>query len=299
MEEPKNDKRSKWYDRGWATGCVFPLLVAIVTGVPSWFLSEYHTETQNVAEIAAKFDNVDEGMKYQDAINIIAQENENLKIEVNTLQQGSDSLTSQLQNKPDVTFYSPSVIQDGLKVMDSVSKGVADINGRIYIAAEAIDPLMDGTVTFDPSQNLLSAGKSGEAEITKVDLLDTTALHDGERCMIYRPSEGKSFSVGGVPNNKGFTLDTYWNEGLALINLNYNYAKASFNVGHVDGTALGDTTLQVFLGKDIYKEYRISSDIPSTPIEIPVNYAGSMKLQLSDSESFSSTYAFTDFILTK
>ena len=100
MEEPKNDKRSKWYDRGWATGCVFPLLVAIVTGVPSWFLSEYHTETQNVAEIAAKFDNVDEGMKYQDAINIIAQENENLKIEVNTLQQGSDSLTSQLQNKP-------------------------------------------------------------------------------------------------------------------------------------------------------------------------------------------------------
>lgn len=139
-----------------------------------------------------------------------------------------------------------------------------------------------------------------EADMEDVMLLDTNILYDGKNYVIYKDSNKESFNVGGITYSLGFEIKNNGSiPGYVLLNLRGEYASISFNVGRIDGTEDKDAAIDVFLDEELYETLEISATAPSTPIEIDLNYAQSMKMDLHVEGLTWTSYGFTDIYLKK
>lgn len=257
------------------------LISALATGLVSYVATNASVENSIVTEMSEYFASVDEGMSYKQAIATAYEENQTLSTQVQQLQNDNSQLGEQVDSAPEVAFFSPSLVQDGLEISSGINNGVAKIDGRIYIATEAVDPFMNGTITFDEGQNILASGTTDSVAVTKEDLLDTNILYDGKCYSIIPNDDREELSVAGVEYREGILFDKLtYDDCYTLLNLHNDYSTLVIDIGRLDGSDKADAELEVYLDEELSTTYSISSDTPIQTIEIPLNYAGSMKLRL-------------------
>ena len=257
------------------------LISALATGLVSYVATNGSVENSIVTEMSEYFASVDEGMSYKQAIATAYEENQTLSTQVQQLQNDNSQLGEQVDSAPEVAFFSPSLVQDGLEISSGINNGVAKIDGRIYIATEAVDPFMNGTITFDEGQNILASGTTDSVAVTKEDLLDTNILYDGKCYSIIPNDDREELSVAGEEYREGILFDKLtYDDCYTLLNLHNDYSTLVIDIGRLDGSDKADAELEVYLDEELSTTYSISSDTPIQTIEIPLNYAGSMKLRL-------------------
>lgn len=257
------------------------LISALATGLVSYVATNASVENSIVTEMSEYFASVDEGMSYKQAIATAYEENQTLSTQVQQLQNDNSQLGEQVDSAPEVAFFSPSLVQDGLEISSGINNGVAKIDGRIYIATEAVDPFMNGTITFDEGQNILASGTTDSVAVTKEDLLDTNILYDGKCYSIIPNDDREELSVAGEEYREGILFDKLtYDDCYTLLNLHNDYSTLVIDIGRLDGSDKADAELEVYLDEELSTTYSISSDTPIQTIEIPLNYAGSMKLRL-------------------
>lgn len=257
------------------------LISALATGLVSYVATNASVENSIVTEMSEYFASVDEGMSYKQAIATAYEENQTLSTQVQQLQNDNSQLGEQVDSAPEVAFFSPSLVQDGLEISSGINNGVAKIDGRIYIATEAVDPFMNGTITFDEGQNILASGTTDSVAVTKENLLDTNILYDGKCYSIIPNDDREELSVAGEEYREGILFDKLtYDDCYTLLNLHNDYSTLVIDIGRLDGSDKADAELEVYLDEELSTTYSISSDTPIQTIEIPLNYAGSMKLRL-------------------
>lgn len=257
------------------------LISALATGLVSYVATNASVENSIVTEMSEYFASVDEGMSYKQAIATAYEENQTLSTQVQQLQNDNSQLGEQVDSAPEVAFFSPSLVQDGLEISSGINNGVAKIDGRIYIATEAVDPFMNGTITFDEGQNILASGTTDSVAVTKEDLLDTNILYDGKCYSIIPNDDREELSVAGEEYREGILFDKLtYDDCYTLLNLHNDYSTLVIDIGRLDGSDKADAELEVYLDEELSTTYSISSDTPIQTVEIPLNYAGSMKLRL-------------------
>lgn len=218
----------------------------------------------------------------------------------NELKEECSEYKQELQDKQVVVYYDPTLVKDSIPIPCNSPNNVAYINDRLYISEQAISLLCDKPIKYSRPDNILFSNDLEEDTSIMVNLLDTNILYDGENYTIYKPSNGNSFSIGGVKYTSGFDINTSGgNQGYVLFNLNNEYSLISFDTGRIDGTDKQDITLDVFLNDEFYETYNISSDTPITHIEIPLNYASNMKLYFHVTYSAWESLGFTNIYLKK
>lgn len=258
------------------------IISAIATGLVSCAATNASVESSIVTEMSEYFASVDEGMSYKQAIANIYEENQTLVMQVQQLQKSNSQLGEQVDSAPTVKFFSPSLVRDGLEISSGVNNGIAKIDGRVYVAVEAVDAFLNGAITFDEEQNILASGTTDAVAVTKENLLDTSILYDGELYEIVPNKNREAISVAGTEYREGVYLrGTPDGRCYVLLNLKNDYSTLIVNVGRLDGSEKGDIELEVYLDGELSTTYPISSDTPIQTLEIPLDYAGSMKFRLT------------------
>lgn len=126
-----------------------------------------------------------------------------------------------------------------------------------------------------------------------IPLMKVAAPYDFHEGKAY--INGSVFTMSGIDYTDGFVLNANW-DGYALINLNHKYSKISFLVGHIDKTSRHkDATLSIIADKYIIKEVKIANDLPPQKIEVQLNYAGGIKIQMNKGNG---SYGFANITLS-
>lgn len=199
--------KQKIYEKEPWKSIIAAVLAAVVTCIVTFLLTNTSAENTIVTEMSEYFSSVNKGMSYKQAIATAYEENQTLTNQIQELKQDNTQLLEQADSVPTIEFFTPSLVQDGLEISSGISNGVAKIDGRVYVAAEAVDPFLNGTVTFDEEQNILASGTTNDVAVTKEDLFDTKVLYDGLSYSIIPKDGMESLSVAGTEHRKGILLD--------------------------------------------------------------------------------------------
>lgn len=280
------------------TGIIIPIFCVFLTH----FLTNRAAQANTVTDLSEDFDVVDENMSYDQALQAITNKYNQLKDENAQLDTENIELQNQISKTPKIEFFNPAVISDGLKIQESASKAVALIDGNIYYFESALNQLLSDHVTYDSAENVIfynTTEQNIETE-TKIDLFDTNVLYDGTCYGIFMPSEGNSFSMGSKTYNKGFVIyDDHslfgQGDGYALFDLQGKYSKISFDVGRTNEYEKQDVSLKVYLDNEYVEEYSLNAESPPITLEINLNYANSLKLEITGGSRVK--YGFANVIL--
>ena len=100
--------------------------------------------------------------------------------------------------------------------------------------------------------------------------------------------------------NKGFVIyDDHslfgQGDGYALFDLQGKYSKISFDVGRTNEYEKQDVSLKVYLDNEYVEEYSLNAESPPITLEINLNYANSLKLEITGGSRVK--YGFANVIL--
>ncbi len=298
-------------------GVIVPILCVFLT----YFLTNSSAQATIVERLSTYFDFVDESMSYEQALQAVYEESqrkdeliETLNKQINTTTQDNNkkinelneqisNLQKQLSNTPEFEFKNPALISDGLKIQDSINKSVLVIDNSVYYSENILNSVLKNRFSFDSNQNIVfynANGKNVSSE-TKVDLFSTKVLYDGTCYGTYLPSEGRTFSMGSSTYNKGFVIyDDHSlfgeGDGYALFDLQGKYSKIAFDVGRTNEYEKQDVFLKVYLNNEYVEEYSLDAESPPVPLEIDLNYANNLKLEITGGGRVK--YGFANVILS-
>lgn len=125
-------------------------------------------------------------------------------------------------------------------------------------------------------------------------------MYEGTCYAKYLPTDGKSFSMGSSTYNKGFIIyDDHSlfgeGDGYALFDLQGKYSKITFDVGRTNEYEKQDVILKVYLNGEYVEEYPINAQSPPIQLEIGLNYANNMKLEITGGSRVK--YGFANVVL--
>lgn len=283
---------------------VVPILCVILGGILTYIVQD-KAEESLVKSMVGRFEHIEENMNLEQALDIAFEEKERLEQTVDSVSKEKQELKTQLEEMVDVDIYSPGLVVDGLKQEDSVGKAVVEFDGNTYFSSDICSKIWGIKPVFDESKNVVYFSENNEnLTESKVDLISKNVIYDGKYLKVYKPSEGKTFSMGSDTFNKGFTIgsDNYSlfgeGNGYALFDLKGQYSKLNVSVARVNRSDLGieDATLKVYLNGEYKTEYSLSGQKPITPITIDLNYSNDLKLEICGSKI---VYGFANCILEK
>lgn len=203
---------------------------------------------------------------------------------------------------PSFEIKSPALISEGLKIQEEVNNSLIILNSTNYYSQNILDMISNNNFLYDKDVNAIYYNKSGQniSSETKIELLDTNVLYDGVCFGKYLSSDGKSFAMGSGTYNEGFVIyDDHSllgnGDGYALFDLQGKYSKISFDVGKTNEYEMEDVILKVYLNDKYSTEYSLNAQSPPVALEINLNYADSLKLELTGGSRVK--YGFTNAIL--
>lgn len=132
-----------------------------------------------------------------------------------------------------------------------------------------------------------------EIDELQVDLIDENIIYDGNDYLIYEPSCDEKLNIGSDSYNKGFELE---NGSYILLDLKGKYSKVNFDVGHINGASMQNSTLKIYLDGKYQDECTLYAEESLTNITIDLNYAKNLKLELADGWS---AFGFVNCTLEK
>lgn len=288
-------------------------LIATLTSVLIFFLGNFSTqatlEKNTVETLSEYFDSVDKDMSYKQALQTVYEESkqkdEEIKQkdeEISILNQQNTKFENEMSKIPNFEFKNPILIADGLKVQDSVNKSVLVVDNNNYYSEGILNLVLKNMFSYDAAQNTVFYNATGENVFseTKVDLFETNVLYEGTCYGTFLPTDGKTFSMGSNTYNKGFVIyDDHSlfgeGDGYALFDLQGKYSKMTFDVGRTNEYEKQDVVLKVYLNDEYVEEYSLNAQSPPVQLEIGLNYANNMKLEITGGSRVK--YGFSNVIL--
>ena len=122
--------------KSFVKSIVLALISAAASGLVSCVATNASMENSIVTEMSEYFASVDKGMSYKQAIATVYEENQTLSTQVQQLQNENSQLGAQVESAPDIAFFSPSLVQDGLEISSGINNGVAKITGHVFTISE-------------------------------------------------------------------------------------------------------------------------------------------------------------------
>lgn len=263
-------------------GAIIPTIGAFVIFFLGDFSTQSTLERDTVKILSEKFDSVEKDMSYEDALQAVFKENEDLK---NQLSLVKDELSS-TQNKLSITEeqlqelqkvldetpkveYSDFDININGEVTENLKKAFLNIDGRDFISFDTLNKITNEEVNY--SDNVLYIGHTTG---TKVDLMDVCPPYDVSFEDYYNED---SFEMTGKTYD-GFSMKTYGVE-YVLVNLEGKYSNLIFDFGHVDRESKYDCTLNIYLNDKLEKTIEQRADADVSHINIPLNYSNHLKFE--------------------
>lgn len=235
----------------------------------------------------------------------VQQKNDELEQNIKSLQEEKESLGKQVNDFPELMLYTPSYIKDGMEINKKSEDSICMIDNRAYVAVDVLGSVTGIPAVFDKEKNVFAFGEEQTTEVTSYNLFDTDVLYDGDRFKKYLLTGNEGFLIGGKEYREGIEIETSSGyEGYILLNLNKQYSKVSFDIGRTESSDNDkDIQLEIYLDDKFITTYDISGSTPITHVEIPVDYAGSMKIIAGDGGKFGfadyTTYGLVNFTLHK
>lgn len=294
MNDTERDKRREFI---WKVLNV--IVISILCVILTYVLTNKSNRVAFVEGLSIYFDVVDENMSYEQAIKEIREVSDDLKDKNIQLEKQVEDLKEQVSEIPSFEMKSPALISEGLKIQEEVNNSLIILNSMNYYSQNILDMVLNNSFLYDNAVYYSKSGQNISSE-TKVELLDTNVLYDGVCYGIYFSSDGKSFAMGSGTYNDGFVIyddhSLFGNgDGYALFDLQGKYSKISFNVGRTNEYEMEDVILKVYLNDKYITEYSLNAQSPPVPLEINLNYADSLKLELTGGSRVK--YGFTNAIL--
>lgn len=188
----------------------------------------------------------------------------------------------------DVMYNNIKIYMDGELVEPKDANGQTVepfiYNGTTYLPVRAVGNAIGKEVSWDGVEKVVYLGaKPGNIE-NWLNVCGPYQYGGGEE---YRLEENKYFAMSGKKYTNGFVLKDIINEAdnkWALFNLDGKYNSVSFTVGHVDGTAATNSTLNIYLDGIIAYTKQLKYDDVAQKITIPLNGALQMKITVGDGQ---------------
>lgn len=278
------------------------VIITASTCVTSAFIgekTEHITINNNIKSATGDVNNVEDLIKkYEKAMESnskLSEQNENLKEENDNLQYDiSDSITAEVK--------SPSIIVDGMKSRQNWNKSIAIVNNTNYYSENLLNSLVEGEFSYDISQNSLFYNEEDQMinKVTKINALSTNVIYEGIGYDIVKSSDGKEILMGSQSYTEGLVV---WDDeslfgggnGYALFDLQGKYSKLEFDVGRTNEYEKENVELKVYLDGECREIYQLDAETPPKHYEVTLNYANSMKLEISGGTRVK--YGFVNMIL--
>lgn len=292
--------------------------IATLTSVLIFILGNFSTqavlEENTVETLSEYFDSVDKDMSYKQALQTVYEEsrlkdetieklNQQKNKEVSGLNQQIKDLQNQISSTPNFEFKNSSLMSNGLKIQDGINKAVVVIGNSNYYSESTLDLVLKNKFSYDSSQNIIYYNENGENIFseTKIDLFKTNTLYDGSCYWTYLPSDGATFSMGSGTYTNGFVIGDDHSlfgvgDGYALFDLQGKYSKMTFDVGRTNEYEKQDVILKVYLNSEYVEKYSLDAQSPPVPLEINLNYANNLKLEITGGSKVK--YGFANVVLT-
>lgn len=282
------------------------IIGALITGVIGWMGGTRYGEKETYVEVNNYIQSAtSEADDYKSLVNKydktiktnskLEKENKNLSEENALLQDEiSDSVTADIK--------SPSVVIDGMKSEQNWNKSTAIIGDTNYYSENLLNNILESKISYDSDKNTLFYNSKGQdiSSVTKVDALLTNVIYEGTGYEVINSSSGKEISMGSQTYNKGLEI---WDDeslfgggnGYALFDLQGKYSKLEFDVGRTNANEKENVDLKVYLDNECKETYHLNAETPPVHYEISLNYANSMKLEISGGTRV--VYGFVNMIL--
>ena len=203
-----------------------------------------------------------------------------------------DAQIADLKQRPSAEVLDTGLIIDGENIADTLSGGVAQIDGNAYYAESMLETyFLDQDLRYDPDGNHIVYGNEKPEKVRFAPKM----VSNEENINSYNAT----FSMATDEYSNGIrTTHTYSADSYMQIVLKEQYSKCSFTIGHVDGADMYDATI-VFYGKDEYGEFtvelgtiKLSPSMSPQSYEVPLNYRSDVKVWMNNSFKH---YGLTDF----
>lgn len=149
-------------------------------------------------------------------------------------------------------------------------------NGNVYLPLPAVAEAMDVGYSWDGSTMSAYLGaQPGESQY----LLDVCPPYQTGGVNLFTSSEGSSFDMAGRSFTNGLKFKNTGNDKFVLFNLNGQFSKMKFTLGHVDGESMEDVTLQIYLDGKLAGEYLIPAE--GLPQEYTLDLKNALSMKIS------------------
>lgn len=301
------------------------LIGAIIPTIGSFaifFLGNFSTqetiEKNTVKTLSGYFDSVDKDMSYEQALQKIYKENENLKIDLGNYETQIDESKEQLNNKQKeidkqnsaeeinriiqnaTDYWNDSDYVQCLTLLNNSKSKSTDIEylyekysikyieyvihtANIQIEKnkynKAISILKDAMyVVYDDS--VLRTEIENIKNSKPQNFIEVCSPYEKQGYEEYL--EGEFFLMSGKKRTNGFVLNGYAGTGLILSNLDGKYANMNLDIGHVDGSGLSDVTVSIYLDNKLYKIFDVKPDKLAINISLSVKNKKQIKITVDD-----------------
>ena len=153
-----------------------------------------------------------------------------------------DAQIADLKQRPSAEVLDTGLIIDGENIADTLSGGVAQIDGNAYYAESMLETyFLDQDLRYDPDGNHIVYGNEKPEKVRFAPKMVSNSNNI--------ESYNATFSMATDEYSNGIrTTYTYTADSYMQIVLKEQYSKCSFTIGHVDGAGMEEATV-VFYGK--------------------------------------------------
>lgn len=141
-----------------------------------------------------------------------------------------------------------------------------------------------------------SQGKDMPEGSVKSEILafmpDVTPAYENFHYKEYSQRSGKaeSFYIAGKQYYNGIVWNA-WNTGHSLYSLEGKYTEITGIIGHIDGSDMGEASLQIYFDGALHEEFTLKGDMVAQPFSIDVTGVHQLKLMLSHGRG---SYGYAD-----
>lgn len=149
-------------------------------------------------------------------------------------------------------------------------------NGTTYVPLRAVSQYLGKAVKWDGSSRSVYIGKApGEVQY----LLDVCPPYQSDEL-----NQPTTMTIAGQKYANCFSLGSgnYWG-GWALFNLDGEYSTLSFDMGHIDGERMSETTINIYLDGQLSRSFDVKPEDLPKHYDIPLYGSLQMKIETSNS----------------
>lgn len=181
---------------------------------------------------------------------------------------------AELVSKTIEVFTGAEIYVDGVKMEPTDANGnpveTFIYNGTTYVPLRAVSQSLGYAVNWDGTTQSVYIGEQPGAK----QYLNTV-------CPPYQTDRYSTPTTITMAGQK-YANCIAWSSGYgyALYNLNGKYNTLEFDVGHVDGKSMSDSTLNIYLDGELSFSLDLTSEMLPTHISVPLYGALQMKIEM-------------------